>query len=123
MNDNNHVPMLSATSLIGTEVVNLKSESLGKLEDIMIDLDSGRIGYAVLSFGGILGIGNKLFAVPWASLTVDQEREKLVMDADKELLKRAPGFDKNNWPKGPNGLWVREVYDFYGVEYQWTEIP
>ena len=108
MSDNN-VPMLSAKSLIGTEVVNLHGEKLGKLEELMIDLASGRIGYAVLSFGGILGLGDKLFAVPWSALTVDEKNEKLVMDADKDRLAKAPGFDKNNWPQTPNGLWVREV--------------
>ncbi|MFO7323612.1 MAG: PRC-barrel domain-containing protein [Chloroflexota bacterium] len=118
MNDNDHVAMLSASSLIGTEVVNLHNESLGKLEEVMIDLATGRIGYAVLSFGGVLGIGNKLFAVPWASLTVDEKHKKIVMDADRERLKNAPGFDRNNWPQTPNGLWVRQVYDYYGAEYR-----
>lgn len=113
-NNHDHVPMLSTTSLVGTEVVNRKGEKLGKVEDIMIDLATGHIGYVVLSFGGILGLGDKLFAVPWASLVVDQRQEKLVMDADKERLQKAPGFDKNNWPQHPNGLWVNEVYEFYG---------
>lgn len=123
MSDNNNVPMLSAKSLIGTEVVNLQNEKLGKLEELMIDLSTGRIGYAVLSFGGVLGFGDKLFAVPWASLTVDEKNEKLVMDAHKDLLAKAPGFDKNNWPQTPNGLWVREVYQYYGQEPYWSQVP
>ena len=123
MTDNNHVPMLSAKSLIGTEVVNLQNEKLGKLEELMIDLTTGRVGYAVLSFGGILGLGEKFFAVPWASLTVDEEHEKLVMDAHKDRLANAPGFDKNNWPQTPNGQWVRDVYQYYGQEPYWTQVP
>lgn len=123
MSENNHVPMLSAKSLIGTEVVNLHGEKLGRLEELMIDLASGRIGYAVLSFGGILGLGDKLFAVPWGSLTVDEKDEKLVMDADRERLKKAPGFDKNHWPQTPNGLWVREVYRYYHQEPYWPVVP
>jgi sporulation protein YlmC with PRC-barrel domain len=123
MGDNNHVPMLSTKSLIGTDVVNLQDEKLGKLEEIMIDLATGRVGYAVLSFGGILGLGDKLFAVPWASLTVDEEREVIVMDAHKDRLAKAPGFDKNNWPQTPNGVWVRDVYSYYGHEPYWTQVP
>lgn len=123
MGENDHVPMLSAKSLIGTEVVNLQNEKLGTLEELMIDLSTGRIGYAVLSFGGILGLGEKLFAVPWAALTVDEANEKIVMDAHKERLAKAPGFDKNNWPQSPNGLWVREVYDYYGHEPYWSRVP
>lgn len=123
MAENNHVPMLSAKSLIGTEVVNLQNEKLGKLEELMIDLSTGRVGYAVLSFGGVLGIGDKLFAVPWASLTVDEKNEKLVMDANKDLLSKAPGFDKNNWPQTPNGQWVQDVYTYYGQEPYWTQVP
>ncbi len=120
---NDHVPMLSAKSLIGTEVVNLQGEKLGKLEELMIDLASGRIGYAVLSFGGVLGIGDKLFAVPWASLQVDETREQIVMNAHKDLLEKAPGFDKNHWPQTPNGLWVHEVYSYYGHEPYWSKTP
>lgn len=123
MSENNHVPMLSAKSLIGTEVVNLHGEKLGKLEELMIDLDTGRVGYAVLSFGGILGFGDKLFAVPWGSLTVDQKHETIVMDAHKDLLAKAPGFDKNNWPKTPNGQWVHDVYRYYRQEPYWTAVP
>ena len=116
---NDHVPMLAAKTLVGTEVVNKQGEKLGKVEDIMIDLGTGRIGYVVLSFGGVLGMGDKLFAVPWASLLVDQDNKKLVMEANKELLKNAPGFDKHNWPQMPNGMWVRDVYRFYDQEPYW----
>lgn len=114
---------LSSKTLIGTEVRNRAGESLGKLEEIMIDIHTGRIAYAVLSFGGILGIGNKLFAIPWQSLEVDTENKRLVMDAHKELLERAPGFDKDNWPKTPNGQWYHDVYDFYDQEPYWTAVP
>lgn len=120
----NTEPMaLSATSLIGDRVVNLQGEDIGKIEEIMIDINTGRVAYAVLSFGGILGIGNKLFAVPWASLTVDLENKRFVMDAHKDLLERAPGFDKDNWPQTPNGQWYHDVYRFYEQEPYWTVTP
>lgn len=124
MQTNSSQPMpLSATTLIGTQVVNFQNEDLGVLEEIMIDIHSGHVAYAVLSFGGILGIGDKLFAVPWTALTIDTEREKIVMDANKSLLERAPGFDKNNWPKTPNGQWYHDVYKFYQQEPYWTMTP
>lgn len=124
MQTNSSQPLaLSATTLIGTQVVNFQNEDLGKLEEIMIDIHTGHIAYVVLSFGGILGIGDKLFAVPWSALTVDTEREKIVMDAHKSLLERAPGFDKNNWPKTPNGQWYHDVYKFYQQEPYWTMTP
>src|SRR3569623_2906303 len=63
--------VMAADTLQGDKVVNPKGENLGKIEDIMIDVASGRVAYAVLSFGGILGIGDKLFAIPWHALTLD----------------------------------------------------
>jgi sporulation protein YlmC with PRC-barrel domain len=111
---------LASKTLSGMEVLNRHGESLGKLEEIMIDAHTGRVAYAVLSFGGILGVDNKLFAVPWQSLEVDTENEKIVMDANKDLLERAPGFDKSNWPKTPQGQWYHEVYQFYNQKPYWT---
>lgn len=113
---------LSSKTLIGTEVRNRQGESLGKLEEIMIDVHSGRVAYAVLSFGGILGFGNKLFAVPWQSLEVDTENKKIIMDAHKDLLERAPGFDKDHWPKTPNGQWYHQLYQYYGHEPYWNDL-
>ena len=78
---------LSASTLIGAPVRNLQDESLGDLKDAMIDTASGKIAYGVLSFGGVLGVGNKLFAVPWDSFRVDPEKERLVLDVSKDRLK------------------------------------
>ena len=112
---------LSSTTLIGDKVVNLKGEEIGKVEEIMIDIYTGQVAYVVVSFGGFLGLGNKLFAMPWATLRVDTEHKIFVMDADKELLKNAPGFDKNDWPETPNGQWYHEVYQYYKQEPYWTQ--
>src|ERR1035437_8399798 len=86
--------VLAADTLTGDKVVNLQKEGLGKIEHLMIDLGSGRIAYAVLSFGGFLGMGDKLFVIPWSALTVDTLEKRFILQDDKELLKRAPGFDK-----------------------------
>jgi sporulation protein YlmC with PRC-barrel domain len=114
---------LSSSSITGTDVVNPQGENLGHIEDLMIDLDTGRISYAVLSFGGIFGIGNKLFAVPLESLTINTEDENFVMDIDKERLEDAPGFDKDNWPETNNNTFRTEVYTYYNVEPYWDALP
>lgn len=112
---------LSAGTLKGDRVVNLHDEDIGKVEEIMVDIKTGYVAYVVLSFGGILGIGDKLFAVPWSALEIDTERKVFIMDADKELLEKAPGFDKNDWPGTPNGQWYHDVYKFYEEEPYWLQ--
>lgn len=111
--------VLAADTLTGDKVVNLQNEDLGKIEHLMIDLASGRVAYAVLSFGGFLGMGDKLFAIPWNALTVDTVEKRFVLNADKELLKRAPGFDKNNWPDMTDRTWGVGVYSYYGAKPYW----
>ncbi len=112
---------LSASTLKGDKVMNFQNEDIGTVEEIMIDVQSGRIAYIVVSFGGILGVGDKLFAVPWSALKVDTDRKCFIMDADKDLLKNAPGFDKNDWPDTPNGQWYHNVYKFYNQQPYWLQ--
>ena len=111
--------VLSASSLKGDNVVNHQGEDLGKIEEIMIDLDRGRIAYAVLSFGGFLGMGDKLFAIPWQAFTVDTAQKRLVLNAKKELLEKATGFDKSNWPNMAETGWGTTVYGYYGYKPYW----
>ncbi len=110
---------LSASTINGTDVVNSNGEDLGKIEDIMIDFNEGRIAYVVLSFGGFLGIGDKLFAVPMEAMTLDTENEQVIFDVDKDRLKNAPGFNKDNWPLTPNQEWVDSVYSYYNINPYW----
>lgn len=112
-------PVLSATTLIGDDVVNPAGEGLGKIEDFMLDLPEGRIRYAVLSFGGFLGMGDKLFAVPPETLAIDTENKRLVLDVSKERLENAPGFDKDDWPDTAEPDWQLEVHEFYGTTPYW----
>src|SRR5437870_2663834 len=79
--------VLAATTLIGDIVRNPAGENLGKVEDLMIDVDTGQVAYAVLSFGGFLGMGNKLFAVPWEALEVDFVEKNFLLDVEPETLK------------------------------------
>ena len=111
--------VLSASTLKGDKVVNNQGEDLGKLEELMIDLDRGRIAYAVLSFGGFLGMGDKLFAIPWQAFGVDTVEKRLVLNADKELLKKAPGFDKSKWPNMAAPTWATTLYGYYGYKPYW----
>jgi len=104
---------LSATSLEGNKVVNHLGEDIGKIEDLMIDTNKGRVDYAVLSFGGIMGIGDKLFAVPMERIRVDTEKECCVFNVKKERLENAPGFDKDDWPNTADAKWRSTIADYY----------
>lgn len=90
--------LISASTIDGDSVVNSKGEDLGHIKDLMVDPVDGKIEYAVLDFGGFLGIGDKFFAVPFANLSIDRENKRMILNVDKDRLKDAPGFDKDNWP-------------------------
>ena len=112
--------VLAADTLTGDRVVNRQKEDLGIIEHLMIDVEKGRVAYAVLSFGGFLGMGDKLFAIPWSALTVDTDERQFVLDVDKKLLERAPGFDKDHWPNMADHAWGAEVSAYYGAKPYWT---
>lgn len=112
--------VMAADTLTGDKVVNSQKEDLGKIEHLMIDLEKGRVAYAVLSFGGFLGMGDKLFAIPWSALTIDTGEKQFVLDVDKQRLERAPGFDKANWPDMADHTWGAEVSKYYGAKPYWT---
>ena len=113
--------VLAAGTLNGDRVTNQANEDLGKIEDIMIDLQSGRVAYAVLSFGGFLGIGDKLFAIPWRSLELDTERHEFLLNVEKSTLENAPGFDKDNWPDFADETFGRQVHTHYGQTPYWEQ--
>jgi sporulation protein YlmC with PRC-barrel domain len=102
--------VLSASTLAGDRVRNSAGEDLGKIEDLMIDVQDGRVAYAVLSFGGFLGIGDKLFAVPWNALTINEQEKVFVLDVDRQTLENAPGFDKDNWPDMADPSWGQQIH-------------
>ena len=107
---------IKASSIIGTSVVDLKDESLGDIKEIVIDPHSGRVAYAVVAFGGFLGMGEKLFAIPFSSFKYHQDGNKYVLDVPKDRLKDAPGFNKDHWPSMNEEKWNRDVYAFYERE-------
>lgn len=108
---------MGAATLIGNDVYNTKEEDLGDIKEIMLDVQTGKVNYAVLSFGGFLGMGEKLFAVPWGALKLDPVNERFILDVDKEHLKNAPGFDKDHWPDMADQSWIKEIHAYYGTNY------
>ena len=110
--------IMSAQTLARNEVYNLEDEEVGDIEDIMLDVRSGTVCYAVLSFGGFLGMGGKLFAVPWRALELDSENKHFVLDVNKERLKDAPGFDKDHWPNMADQAWAKAIHTYYAANYQ-----
>jgi uncharacterized protein YrrD len=116
---------LTAKKINGDKVINMAGEHLGKIEDLMIDLENGRVAYAVLSFGGFLGLGNKFFAVPWEALSVRPHEHSFVLNVSKEILEKAEGFDKDDWPVTCEQLaistreWLADIYTCYGCKSYW----
>lgn len=117
---NEHPRVLSATKIIGNKVVNRQGEELGSIKDLTIDLDDAQIAYAVLSFGGFLGVGDKLFAIPLEAL-IFMNKQTVILDVDKEVLKNAPGFDKDRWPDDAQyeAGWLLDIFEYYGYSPYW----
>jgi len=114
-----HPNVLSSSAICSDHVKNATGESLGKIENLMIDLNSGRIAFAVLSFGGFLNMGNKLFAVPWEALKLDTAKKEFILHVEKSRLEKATGFDKDNWPNMADPSFGYNLYNHYGYKPYW----
>ena len=109
-----------ASKIIGETVFNHQYEDLGKVHELVIDAKKGCIAYAVLSFGGFMGMGNKLFALPWKAFEFAKTENKLILNVDKEKLKAAPGFDPDvKWPDFADRTWGNTIYKYYGYDPYW----
>jgi sporulation protein YlmC with PRC-barrel domain len=120
--DKKYRSVLAAGTLEGDTVRNSAGEDLGKIDEIMIDIPTGRVAYAVLSFGGFLGMGDRLFAIPWSLLKVDEDEKAFILDVDKTILENAPGFDKSNWPDMSDTTWGSKVFNYYHAEPYWGDV-
>jgi sporulation protein YlmC with PRC-barrel domain len=115
----------STRDVLGKRVKNRQSEDLGTIEDIVIDSDAGRISYAVLSFGGFLGLGDKLFAIPWEALSLEERKGTLaaddvfILNVDKDRLKDAPGFARDSYPNMADRSFGTGIYNYYGYKPYW----
>jgi sporulation protein YlmC with PRC-barrel domain len=115
---NTPVQRLTATSIIGDKVENPQGDNLGKIDNLMINLRDGRVEYAVVEMGSFLGIGGKLFAIPFSELHVDPVKEVFILRRTKEYLKNIPGFDKTHWPDTNAHEYYRDVNTYWGTSYQ-----
>lgn len=112
--------VMGATTLVGDKVYDADDEYLGTIEEIMLDTVGGRIAYAVLSFGGVFGLGSKLFAIPWNALELDAENKHFVLRLAKKQLDKAPGFDKDHWPAMADSTWAYAIHEFYETKPYWA---
>lgn len=110
---------VKASSIIGTNVVNSKDDSLGDIKELVVDPLTGRLAYAVVSFGGFLGMGEKLFAIPFGAFRYNVAKNAYVIDVTKERLEAAPGFSADNWPTMADEQWNRDVHKFYEAAPYW----
>ncbi|MCC8392473.1 PRC-barrel domain-containing protein [Paraburkholderia sp. MMS20-SJTR3] len=111
--------VMAAATLAGRTVLSADGDDVGKIKDIMLDVRGGRIAYAVLASGGFLGIGGKLLAIPWPSLTLDTARDWFVLSASTEQVRQAPGFDKDHWPAMADPDWATHVHAYYHARPYW----
>jgi len=106
--------------IIGAKVINVKGEPLGKIDNLVVDIDTGRILYAILESGGFLGIGDKLFPIPWVSLAALPSEGIFFLNQSKEQMEKAPAFDKDQLPNMADAQWGEGIFKHYGVpEYRY----
>ena len=105
---------LDARTIIGYEIRNPQDENVGKVDNIMVNLQKGEVEYVVVEFGSFLGVGGKLFAVPFNELKLDAENKIFILNRDKEYLKKSPGFDKAHWPDTNDHSYFDNVTLYYG---------
>jgi sporulation protein YlmC with PRC-barrel domain len=107
--------VMAASTLEGDRALSSDNEEIGKIKEIMLDVERGQIAYAVMSSGGFLGIGDKLMALPWNALTLDTTRKCFVLNATSDRVRNAPGFDKDTWPAMADIGYARTLHDYYGT--------
>ncbi|PMS15304.1 photosystem reaction center subunit H [Trinickia dabaoshanensis] len=114
--------VMAASTLDGDKILSTDGEEIGKVKEIMLDVQAGRIAYVVMSCGGFLGIGDKLLAIPWNALTLDTTRKCFLVSLSSELIKNAPGFDKQHWPSMADATWATSIHQYYGREPYWRSL-
>ena len=109
------------------DVLDARGEKLGSISDIMIDLESGRVLYAVMSFGSFFN--KKMFAIPWQAFSIanrdnyyeEGRKNNLILNVPRERFDESEGFDKDNWPRQPDRTWLSKTYSRYGYKGWWDE--
>ena len=103
------------------DIIAPDGKDLGQVQDLVLDFASGRIAFVIIAFGGILGLTDKWFAVPWEILEWAPERRKFILNLDRKVLEQAPGIDKNKWPAKIDLAWLSACYAHYGCAPYWAE--
>ena len=111
--------LLGTTSFHGDAVYDVGGKFLGAIEELILDLPSGRGAYALKAAGGFLGMGRKLFAIPWAAVTVDRAYQRCVINMDLERLIDAPGLDGAPLPRMADPGWAMELHVYFGCKPYW----
>jgi sporulation protein YlmC with PRC-barrel domain len=111
--------VMAASTLDGNKILCTEGDEIGKVKEIMLDVQSGTIAYVVMSSGGFLGIGDKLIAIPWSALTLDTDRKCFLLGLSAERVKSAPGFDKDHWPSMADLSWAASLHEYYGRDPYW----
>ena len=107
--------LISSDKAVGTAVYNRQGEHLGSVDNLMIDKFSGQVAYAVMSFGGFLGMGESYHPLPWRTLTYDTRKGGYVVDVDRTRLEKAPSYTSSTTPNWSDRTYGHRVDDFYGV--------
>jgi sporulation protein YlmC with PRC-barrel domain len=111
--------VMAASTLDGDKILCTEGHEVGKVKEIMLDVQSGMVAYVVMSSGGFLGIGDKLMAIPWSALTLDTDKKCFMLAMSAERVKNAPGFDKDHWPSMADAIWATSVHQYYGRDPYW----
>jgi sporulation protein YlmC with PRC-barrel domain len=112
---NRPLQRLTATSIIGDKVENAEGEDLGRIDNLMLNVHTGMVEYIVLEYGSFLGLGGKLFAIPYSELRVAPGRHVFILSRDEEYLKNSPGFDKDHWPDTNDHTYYGDVDSYWGT--------
>jgi hypothetical protein len=107
--------LIAASKVEGTSVYNKQAESLGSIYDVVIDKRSGQVAYAIMSFGGFLGMGESYHPLPWKVLTYNTQMGGYVVDLDKNRLQKAPSYGPGKTPDWTDPAYMRGINDYYGV--------
>ncbi|MBL8907552.1 MAG: PRC-barrel domain-containing protein [Rhizobiales bacterium] len=113
--------LISAGTIRSTPVYNTGGEALGSIDDLMVDTETGRIAYALMSFGGFLGIGERIHPLPWAVLNYDRERQGYVVPLTRAALIDAPNYGREDAPRWGERAYEERIHDYYKTDRYWID--
>jgi hypothetical protein len=111
--------LISSDKVEGTAVYNREGEKLGSIHSLMIDKTSGKVAYAIMSFGGFLGMGDRYHPLPWSVLDYETSQGGYVVDLDRSKLEGAPTYSSSETPNWSDRRWGQQVHDYYGTRSYW----